>query len=68
MSEVAKVVVLASPYSTDDAKQRRAYAVAAALEVIHARAGTSGQSAINLEYEFGKLSSYADQIQQALAK
>ncbi|WP_236175993.1 hypothetical protein [Pseudomonas pseudonitroreducens] len=48
-------------------EQRRAFAVAAALEVIAARApamSTSGQ----LEHEMQKLSSYADLIQAALAK
>ena len=50
-------------YSEQD---KRAFAVAAALEVIAARAtGPSGN--VNLSYEFEQLSQYADQIQQALA-
>lgn len=68
MTEVAKVVVFASPYSSDDALKQRAHAVAAAMEIIHARAGASSQAPINLEYEFSKLSEYADKIQEALAK
>ncbi|MFC3608221.1 hypothetical protein [Stutzerimonas tarimensis] len=67
MNEVGKLVVSASEYSSDEAKGRRAYAVAAALEVIAARAaGPSGE--VSLEYEFEQLSKYADQIQEALAK
>ncbi len=67
MSEVGKLVVSASDYASDDAKGRRAYAVAAALEVILARAaGPAGN--VSLEDEFARLSTYADRIQEALAK
>lgn len=47
-----------------DAAEKRAYAVAAALEVIAAKA--SGADATNLDREIGKLSEYADRIQEAL--
>ncbi|MEX5322367.1 hypothetical protein WCE04_23885 [Pseudomonas shirazica] len=64
MSEIAKHVTSAGPLKTSEQHQR-AHAVAAALEVIAARAsGASGN--MNLDYEFEKLSTYADQIQAAL--
>ncbi|MBC3375785.1 hypothetical protein HU762_17685 [Pseudomonas sp. SWRI92] len=47
-----------------DAAEKRAYAVAAALEVIAAKA--SSADATNLDREIGKLSEYADRIQEAL--
>lgn len=50
----------------DNSERRRAYAVAAALEVIAAKA--SGADATSLKVEFSNLSTYADQIQAALAK
>lgn len=43
--------------------ERRAFVVAAALEVIAARSGAEGA---HLESEFNNLSRYADQIQEAL--
>jgi hypothetical protein len=43
----------------------RPHAVAAALEII-AGLAASGATGINLGYEFEQLSSYADQIEQAL--
>lgn len=43
---------------------KRAYAVAAALELIAARASSS--ASVHLEEEFNNLSKYADQIQAAL--
>lgn len=48
-------------------EQRRAFAVAAALEVIAAKATQSGANSTHLDVEFGRLSGYADQIQAALA-
>ncbi|MCY1293686.1 hypothetical protein ABLT21_08345 [Pseudomonas aeruginosa] len=68
MSDISKMAVEASEYSHDDKMRQRAYAVAAALEIINTRAGTSGQASINIEYELSKLSDYADKIQAALAK
>ncbi len=50
----------------DNPERRRAYAVAAALEVIAAKA--SSADATSLKVEFSNLSIYADQIQAALAK
>lgn len=46
--------------------QRRGFAVAAALEVIIAKAGQSGAHQTYLEIEMGRLSEYADRIQAAL--
>ncbi len=66
MSDIGKFAVEASEYSHDDKGRQRAYAVAAALEIINSRAATSGQASINIEYELSKLSSYADAIQKAL--
>lgn len=43
----------------------RQHAVAAALEVI-AGVAASGNPSVNLSYEFEQLSTYADQIQEAL--
>ncbi|MCX2891632.1 hypothetical protein OO258_25735 [Pseudomonas sp. DCB_BI] len=51
-------------YSALPDEQKRALAVAAALEVICAKA--SGADATKLSVEFGSLSAYADQIQDAL--
>ena len=48
------------------ATQRRGYAVAAALEVIIAKAGQGGAHQTYLEVEMGRLSEYADKIQAAL--
>lgn len=47
-----------------DSDVRRAYAVAAALEVISSKA--SGADSTSLKVEFNNLSVYADQIQAAL--
>lgn len=44
--------------------EKRSYAVAAALEVITARAEAS--DSVSLELEFNNLARYADQIQAAL--
>ncbi|EJN17251.1 hypothetical protein PMI36_05585 [Pseudomonas sp. GM79] len=63
MSELAKNVTSASPKKTNE-EHYRAYAVAAALEVI-AGYVASGLS-VNLESEMESLSSYADKIQEAL--
>ena len=51
-------------YSALPAEQKRAVAVAAALEVISAKA--SGADATTLKVEFENLSMYADHIQEAL--
>jgi len=62
----ASVLHSSTSGGVDDAVRRRAYAVAAALEVIAAKA--SGADATSLKVEFSNLSTYADQIQAALAK
>ena len=49
-----------------DANEKRAFAVAAALEVIAAKATQSGAHLTNLDTEFGRLSDFADKIQEAL--
>lgn len=65
MSEISKNVIEAS--LDNNAKQiHRKYAVAAALEVIAARAPAMTASG-QLEHEMRKLSVYADLIQEALA-
>ena len=53
----------AGPRDTEELSYR-ARAVAAAIEVIAAKA--SGADATSLKVEFGNLSMYADQIQAAL--
>lgn len=60
MSEAGKHAVLAGTAGTG----RRAHAVAAALEVISARASSS--IPLDLAAEFNNLKKYADQIQEAL--
>ncbi|MEB2514803.1 hypothetical protein SOP85_05055 [Pseudomonas sp. YuFO20] len=65
MSETILNAVTAAGESRDlDASEKRALAVAAALEVIAAKA--SGADATTLKVEFVNLSTYADQIQAAL--
>ncbi|MGU9827736.1 hypothetical protein [Pseudomonas sp. LF242] len=64
MSEISKNVVNASPDKTSEEVLRK-YAVAAALEVIAARAPAMTSSG-QLEHEMSRLSKYADQIQEAL--
>lgn len=49
------------------AEVRRANAVAAALEVIAAKATQSGAHVTHLDVEFNRLAEYADQIQAAIA-
>lgn len=51
-------------YSALPDEQKRALAVAAALEVISSKA--SGADSTSLKVEFGNLSMYSDQIQAAL--
>lgn len=60
MSDAGKFIQLAGTAPAG----RRANAVAAAIEVISARA--SGSTPIDLEAEFNNLKKYADQIQEAL--
>ena len=64
-SPIGSNVLNASTYSTSDPTARRAHAVAAALEVIAARAPAM-ENAGHLEHEMQKLSLYADLIQSAL--
>ncbi|MCK3839938.1 MULTISPECIES: hypothetical protein [Pseudomonas] len=59
----ASYVIAAGPRNTDELDYR-AKAVAAAIEIIRAKA--SGADATSLKVEFGNLSLYADQIQAAL--
>jgi hypothetical protein len=63
---IGELVLNASEVHGHDASDQRAYAVAAALEVIAAKAGQSGANATLLDKEFGRLNSYADAIQEAL--
>lgn len=64
MSKIGENVLAASA-DASDAEILRKYAVAAALEVIAARAPAMSASG-QLEHEMGKLSKYADLIQEAL--
>ncbi|WP_214510546.1 hypothetical protein [Pseudomonas brassicacearum] len=63
MSEVSKLVLASGKKNTSE-DVYRLHAVAAALEVIAARATSS--TPIDLGSEFSSLSRYADQIQEAL--
>jgi len=63
---IGELVLNASEVYGHNAADQRAYAVAAALEVVALKAGQSGAIKTQLDVEFGKLSSYADQIQAAL--
>ena len=63
---IGELVLNASEIYGHDAGYQRAYAVAAALEVIAVKAGQSGANATHLDTEMGRLSGYADQIQAAL--
>lgn len=62
-SNAASYVMDAGPRNTEELGHR-ARAVAAAIEVIAAKA--SGADATSLKVEFANLSTYADQIQAAL--
>ena len=65
MSVVGKLVTDASSYLTTSPEGRRAFAVAAAAELIAARVGVEGH--VNqLANEMDRLSKYADLIQEAL--
>ena len=64
MSETINASVTQAANTVLDANNRRAYAVAAALEVIAAQARSADGK--YLEGEFNNLSQYADQIQEAL--
>ncbi|MND99153.1 hypothetical protein D3C76_822990 [compost metagenome] len=55
-------------YADGDAKDKRALAVNAALELISVRIGATSPNGNHLDQELGKLSAYADLIQQALKK
>ena len=63
---IGELVLNASEVYGHDAADQRAYAVAAALEVIAVKAGQSGAHVTRLDTEMGRLSSYADKIQEAL--
>jgi hypothetical protein len=65
MSVVGKLVADASSYHTTNPEGQRAFAVAAAAELIAARVGVEGH--VNqLINEMERLSKYADLIQEAL--
>lgn len=66
--KIGELVLNASDAYGHSKEDQRAYAVAAALEVIAIKAGQSGQHLTQLEKEFERLSGYADQIQAALKK
>lgn len=62
---IGELVLNASGVYGHGAADQRAYAVAAALEVIAVKAGQSGAHVTHLDTEMGRLSSYADKIQEA---
>lgn len=53
-------------YENGSAADKRALAVNAALELISVRIGATSPNGNHLDQELGKLSSYADKIQEAL--
>lgn len=63
---IGELVTHASSVYGHGKEDRRAYAVAAALEVIAVKAGQSGAHMTHLDREMGRLSEYADQIEEAL--
>ena len=63
---IGELVLNASEVYGHDAADQRAYAVAAALEVIAVKAGQSGAHVTHLDTEMGRLSRYADKIQESL--
>lgn len=64
---ISELVLNASEiHATRQDSIKRAYAVAAALEVIALKASQSGAHMTHLDKEFDRLSIYADQIQAAL--
>lgn len=65
MSTVGKLVSDASSYHTSSPEGQRAYAVAAAAELISAMVGSEGHVS-QLSNEMDRLSKYADLIQDAL--
>lgn len=65
---IGELVINASDGFGHSEVDQRAYAVAAALEVIAVKAGQSGAHPTLLEKEFERLGKYADQIQAALKK
>nr|WP_315436042.1 hypothetical protein [uncultured Pseudomonas sp.] len=67
MSSSIAEAISSSQSATINSKTRiaRGHAVAAALETIAAFAA-SGNTSVDLEKEFSKLSAYADKIQEAL--
>lgn len=66
-SSIAEAIASSqSAVLTNKTRMARGHAVAAALETIAAFAA-SGNTSVDLEKEFSKLSVYADKIQEALA-
>lgn len=63
---IGELVAKASSVYGYSAEDKRAHAVAAALEVIALKASQSGAHLTQLEKEFERLGSYADKIQEAL--
>lgn len=53
-------------YENGSPSDKRALAVNAALELISVRIGATSPNGNHLDQELGKLSSYADKIQEAL--
>jgi|GEM_PF-5668807 len=64
MSETIFRNIMLASSNDSEPSEKRAAAVAAALEVIAAKA--LGAEGTNVQLEFNRLSEYADRIQQAL--
>jgi len=68
MSKESNMSIDLSKYynHTHSAEDKRALAVSAALSVIQSKAANSPENAVVVDKEMGRLSSYADKIQEAL--
>lgn len=64
MADTPGFLALKASERKTDAQEQRAFAVASAIDIIAAKAGSP--EGVNLDFEFGKLSDYADKIQAAL--
>ena len=66
MSEHFKNLAASTSFGPGSPESAREAAVAAALELISVRIGATSPNGNHLDHELGKLSAYADLIQDAL--
>lgn len=64
MADTPGFLALKATDRKSDVQDQRAFAVAAAIDLIAAKAGSP--EGVNLKFELGNLSEYADKIQEAL--